>query len=112
MQPFPQPRYPIPTDQIIIQSILTLASVHYQTVLYCVWITGVFLDSTTEFTVDARSITPSCAGKVRAIITNPSGNKYDTAVTPNGDGTYHVSYAPNEAGISIASLKNTGSSRP
>lgn len=56
------------------------------------------MDSTTDFTVDARSVTPSSAGKVRTIITNPSGTKNDTLVTPNGDGTYHVSYAPSEKG--------------
>ena len=63
---------------------------------------GVFLDSTTDFTVDARSVTPTCAGKVRAVITNPSGTKNDTMVTPNGDGTYHVTYAPFEQGKTLA----------
>lgn len=58
----------------------------------------VFLDSTTDFTVDASSVTPNGEGKVRAIITGPSGARNDSRVTNNGDGTYLVAYAPYEQG--------------
>ncbi|XP_056000448.1 filamin-A-like isoform X18 [Ostrea edulis] len=58
----------------------------------------VFLDSPTEFTVDASSVTPSGEGNVRAIVNNPSGTKNDTTVTNKGDGTYDVLYTPVEEG--------------
>ncbi|XP_061187564.1 filamin-A-like isoform X11 [Saccostrea echinata] len=59
---------------------------------------GVFLDSPTEFTVDAKSVTPTGEGNVRAIVNNPSGVKNDTKVTNKGDGTYDVLYTPVEEG--------------
>lgn len=60
-----------------------------------------FIDSTTDFTVDAASVSPVGEGKLRAIITSPSGTKNDTMVTNNGDGTYNVAYAPYEEGKSL-----------
>lgn len=57
-----------------------------------------FLDSTTDFVVDAKPITKTGEGKVRAIVTNPSGTKNETMVTNNEDGTYNVAYAPYEEG--------------
>ncbi|XP_064632240.1 filamin-A-like isoform X7 [Lineus longissimus] len=60
---------------------------------------GVFLESPTDFTVDARSVTPSGDGKVKAILTNPQGTKYDTIVKNHQDGTYNVSYTPFEQGV-------------
>jgi len=62
-------------------------------------VVDVFLDSTTDFTVDASSVAPNGEGKVRAIITNPSGTKNDTMVSNNEDGTYKVAYAPYEEGM-------------
>ncbi|CAL1528168.1 unnamed protein product [Lymnaea stagnalis] len=59
---------------------------------------GVYLDCPNEFTVDARSVSPTAQGKVRAIITSPSGKKYETLVKNNGDGTYNVLYTPVEQG--------------
>ncbi|XP_078339973.1 filamin-A-like isoform X11 [Crassostrea virginica] len=58
----------------------------------------VFLDSPTEFTVDAKSVSPQGEGNVRAIVNNPSGAKNDTTVTNKGDGTYDVLYTPVEEG--------------
>ncbi|XP_071084082.1 filamin-A-like isoform X4 [Haliotis cracherodii] len=58
----------------------------------------VFIESPTEFTVDAKSVSPVGQGKVRAILTNPSGTLNDTAVRNNGDGTYNVQYTPFEEG--------------
>ena len=66
--------------------------------IYCVLFTGVFLDSPTEFTVDAKSVSPQGEGNVRAIVNNPSGVKNDTTVTNKGDGTYDVLYTPVEEG--------------
>lgn len=68
---------------------------------------GVFLDSTTDFTVDARSVTPNGKGKVRAVITNPSGTKNDTNVTNNLDGTYGVTYTPYEKGRTTSISQST-----
>ncbi|XP_063405540.1 filamin-A-like isoform X12 [Mytilus trossulus] len=59
---------------------------------------GVFLDSPTEFTVDAKSVSPNGTGTVRAIVTNPSGTKNDTNVDNKKDGTYAVLYTPVEEG--------------
>lgn len=58
-----------------------------------------FLDSTTDFTVDAKSVDKDGKGKLRAIISNPSGSKNECPVTNNGDGTYKVAYAPFEEGM-------------
>ncbi|XP_074644607.1 filamin-A-like isoform X5 [Tubulanus polymorphus] len=58
----------------------------------------VFLESLTDFTVDARSVTRTGDGKVKAILTNPQGVKYDTIVNNNKDGTYKVNYTPFEQG--------------
>ena len=66
-------------------------------VLSCFYI-DVFLNSTTDFTVDASSVTPDGEGCVRAIVTSPCGAKNGTRVTNNRDGTYQVAYAPNEEG--------------
>ncbi|BFZ08117.1 hypothetical protein BsWGS_11156 [Bradybaena similaris] len=59
---------------------------------------GVFLDCPNEFTVDARSVSPNAQGKVKAIVTSPSGQRNDTLVKNNGDGTYNVLYTPFEQG--------------
>ncbi|XP_067932451.1 filamin-A-like isoform X2 [Watersipora subatra] len=58
----------------------------------------VFIDSSTDFLIDASSVTPDGEGKVRAVVTSPSGAKNDTKVTNNGDGTYRVAYAPYQEG--------------
>ncbi|CAG5133090.1 unnamed protein product, partial [Candidula unifasciata] len=58
----------------------------------------VFLDCPNEFTVDARSVSPNAQGKVKAIVTSPSGQRTDTLVKNNGDGTYIVLYTPFEQG--------------
>lgn len=53
---------------------------------------------TTEFTVDARSLTATGGNHVTARVLNPSGAKTDTYVTDNGDGTYRVQYTAYEEG--------------
>jgi len=62
---------------------------------------GVFLDSPTGFTVDAKSVTPVGEGKVRAIVTSPSGQRTESLVKDNKDGTYDVLYTPYEQGRSL-----------
>ncbi|XP_069142475.1 filamin-A-like isoform X2 [Argopecten irradians] len=59
---------------------------------------GVFLESLSEFTVDAKSVSPVGEGNIRAIITSPSGTKHDSIVTNKKDGTYNVLYTPEEQG--------------
>lgn len=61
-------------------------------------ILDVFMDSTTDFTVDASSVSPSGDGKVKAIITGPSGTKSESLVKDNDDGTYKVAFSPFEEG--------------
>lgn len=58
-----------------------------------------FLDSPTDFTVDARAVSKRSDAKVTCNITNPSGTKTDSLVQPQNDGTYRVSYTPFEEGI-------------
>lgn len=53
---------------------------------------------TTEFTVDARSLTATGGNHVTTRVLNPSGAKTDTYVTDNGDGTYRVQYTAFEEG--------------
>ena len=60
-----------------------------------------FLDSPTSFTVDAKSVTPNGEGKVRAIVTSPSGQRIESLVKNCEDGTYAVLYTPYEQGMII-----------
>jgi len=62
-------------------------------------VSGVFLESTTEFTVDARSVVPR-GGKVKAFVTAPSGTRTEALVNNNNDGTYKCMYTPYEQGMS------------
>jgi len=62
-------------------------------------ISGVFLESPTEFTVDARSVTGSGTGRVETLLTSPSGRVVRCPVKNMGDGTYQVQYAPYEQGV-------------
>jgi filamin len=52
------------------------------------------------FTIDARDVAKSKTddGKVSCTINNPSGGKTEKLITPQGDGTYRVSYTPFEEG--------------
>ncbi|XP_015274500.1 PREDICTED: filamin-C [Gekko japonicus] len=59
---------------------------------------GVLREVTTEFTVDARSLTKTGGSHVKVRVINPSGAKTDTYITDNGDGTYRVQYTPYEDG--------------
>ncbi|XP_041349933.1 filamin-A-like isoform X2 [Gigantopelta aegis] len=59
---------------------------------------GVFIESPTEFIVDAKSVSPVGEGNVKATITNPKGQKMECPVCNNADGTYTVQYVPYEQG--------------
>jgi len=61
--------------------------------------TGVFLESTTEFTVDARSVLPRGSGKVKGFVNAPSGTRTEVLVNNNNDGTYKCMYTPLEQGL-------------
>lgn len=65
-------------------------------------LTGVYVDSPTDFLVDARAITRqgdnADNSHVTCTITNPSGAKTEKLVTSMVDGTYRVSYTPFEEG--------------
>ena len=59
---------------------------------------GVFLESPTEFTVDAKSVAGSGSGRVECLLTSPSGRIVRCPVKNMTDGTYQVQYAPYEPG--------------
>ena len=63
-----------------------------------VFAAGVFLESTTEFVVDATPVTATGEGKVKAFVTAPSGTRMETLVNNNNDGTYKCMYTPFEQG--------------
>ena len=60
---------------------------------------GVFLESTTDFTVDARAVTNTGDGKVKSFVTAPSGTRTEALVNNNNDGTYKCMYTPFEQGM-------------
>ncbi|CAF0978621.1 unnamed protein product [Adineta ricciae] len=60
---------------------------------------GVFLESPTEFTVDAKSVTSSGTGRVECLLTSPSGRPVRCPVKNMSNGTYQVQYAPYEPGM-------------
>lgn len=64
-------------------------------------VSGVFLDSTTDFTVDASSVQPKGEGLVRALITSPSGTLTEAIVKNQQNGLYHCLYTPVEQGLTI-----------
>lgn len=49
--------------------------------------------------MDAKSVSPTAQGKVKAVVTSPSGQRTDTLVKNNGDGTYSVLYTLFEEGL-------------
>lgn len=63
-----------------------------------------FLGSTAEFTVDAKSVTPTGEGKVKAFVTAPSGIRTEALVNNINDGTYKCMYTPQEQGALPRSL--------
>ena len=64
--------------------------------------TGVFLESTTNFTVDATRVSAreadAPAAVVKAFVTIPDGQRMEAIVTDNQDGTYKCEYAPFKEG--------------
>ncbi|XP_060545301.1 filamin-C isoform X3 [Pantherophis guttatus] len=65
---------------------------------------GVLREVTTEFTVDARSLTKTGGNHIQVQVINPSGAKTDTYITDNGDGTYRVQYTPFEDGMHLVEV--------
>ena len=65
---------------------------------------GVYLDSTTDFTVDATSVQPKAEGLVRALITSPSGTLTEAIVKNQQNGQYHCLYTPVEQGQLVSRL--------
>lgn len=61
-------------------------------------LSGVFREATTDFTVDARALTPNGGDHIKTLISNPSGSCTDALITDLGDGTYSVAYTPYEEG--------------
>uniref|UniRef100_A0A3B5BCJ8 Filamin B n=1 Tax=Stegastes partitus TaxID=144197 RepID=A0A3B5BCJ8_9TELE len=60
---------------------------------------AVFLEATTDFTVDARPLSPRGGDHVKVAVRNPSKAVTDCVVTDNADGTYNVEYTPFEKGV-------------
>ncbi|KAM4583192.1 filamin B a isoform 1-T1 [Fundulus diaphanus] len=59
----------------------------------------VFREATTDFTVDARTLTRRGGDHVKAEVINPSGALTECVVTDKADGTYSVEYTPFENGV-------------
>uniref|UniRef100_A0A674DR18 Filamin B n=1 Tax=Salmo trutta TaxID=8032 RepID=A0A674DR18_SALTR len=60
---------------------------------------ALFREATTEFTVDARSLTKKGGDHIKAQVRNPSGALTDCIVTDKADGTYGIEYTPFENGV-------------
>lgn len=72
-------------------------------------VSGVFADSPTDFLVDTRALSGSTPrGKVTCSISNPSGAKTDSYITPMADGTYRISYTPFEEGTHLIDILYDG----
>ncbi|XP_072858518.1 filamin-C isoform X5 [Pogona vitticeps] len=65
---------------------------------------GVLREVTTEFTIDARSLTKTGGSHIKVRVINPSGAKTETYITDNGDGTYRVQYTPFEDGVHLVEV--------
>lgn len=78
--------------------ICTINTTFTRIVINYVMVTGVYVDSPTDFVVDSRAIAKRDDGKVTCTITNPSGTKTENLITPLADGTYRISYTPFEEG--------------
>uniref|UniRef100_A0A8C4X762 Filamin C n=1 Tax=Erpetoichthys calabaricus TaxID=27687 RepID=A0A8C4X762_ERPCA len=61
----------------------------------------VLKEVTTEFTVDARTLTKTGGNHVKARIVNPSGAKTEAYIQDKGDGTYRVEYTAFEDGVHL-----------
>ncbi|CAF3895693.1 unnamed protein product, partial [Adineta steineri] len=59
----------------------------------------VFLESPTEFTVDAKSVTSTGSGRVECLLTSPGGRVVRCPIKNMNNGTYLVQYAPYEPGM-------------
>uniref|UniRef100_A0A0L8H0B8 Calponin-homology (CH) domain-containing protein n=1 Tax=Octopus bimaculoides TaxID=37653 RepID=A0A0L8H0B8_OCTBM len=59
---------------------------------------SVFLDAPANFTVDATPVTKNGDGKVRAVVTSPSGAKAELPIDNKKNGIYTGSYMPIEQG--------------
>lgn len=64
----------------------------------CSIFSGVFREATTDFTVDARTLTQTGGNHIKTLINNPSGSCTDALIADLGDGTYNVEYTPYEEG--------------
>uniref|UniRef100_A0A8C7H349 Filamin B n=1 Tax=Oncorhynchus kisutch TaxID=8019 RepID=A0A8C7H349_ONCKI len=60
---------------------------------------ALFREATTEFTVDARSLTKKGGDHIKSQVRNPSGAMTDCIVTDKADGTYGIEYTPFENGV-------------
>ncbi|XP_054724113.1 filamin-A-like [Uloborus diversus] len=59
---------------------------------------SVYIDSPTDFILDARAISKRSDAKVQCTIINPSGARTDSFVQSLNDGTYRICYTPFEEG--------------
>ncbi|XP_022254826.1 filamin-A-like, partial [Limulus polyphemus] len=69
---------------------------------------SVFVDSPTEFVVDARAASKRSDAKVHCTITNPSGARTSPLVQNFNDGTYKISYTPLEEGYHTIDISYDG----
>ncbi|XP_041442540.1 filamin-C isoform X2 [Xenopus laevis] len=62
---------------------------------------GVLREVTTEFTIDARSLTKTGGSHVITRVLAPSGAVTESLISDKGDGTYHVQYTAYEDGVHL-----------
>lgn len=65
---------------------------------------GILREVTTDFTVDARSLTKTGGSHVTTRIITPSGAVTESFISDNVDGTYHVQYTAYEDGIHLVEV--------
>ncbi|XP_014344981.1 filamin-B [Latimeria chalumnae] len=65
---------------------------------------GVFREATTNFSVDAGSLTKVGGNHLKTQITNPSGESTDSLIKDNNNGTYSVEYTPFENGTHLVEV--------
>ncbi|XP_034027949.1 filamin-A isoform X3 [Thalassophryne amazonica] len=73
---------------------------------------GVFREATTDFTVDAHTLTKTGGDHIKTVISNPSGSHTDAIITDLRDGTYNVEYTPYEEGPHSVEVCYDGSPVP
>jgi len=85
-------------DFVVLLFVIDFSQISRPVIYYFYIYIGVFLGSPTDFSVDSRAVAKYGKGVVTCTVTNPSGSRTETFITPQSDGTYKISYTPFEEG--------------